>query len=58
MDKEASQAIETALSRLNDMGKIAASSADDRVQLMQGIATVVYYVGYAIVHQLAVGPDK
>ncbi len=58
MDKEASQSLEIAHSRLEALGTIAASSADDKVQLMQGIATVVYHVGYAIVHQLATGPDK
>ena len=50
--------MEIAHRQLEDMGHIAASSADDKVQLMQGVATIVYDVGYAIVHQLAVGPDK
>ena len=58
MDKEASQALEIAHRYLKDMGQITASSADDKAQLMHGVAQVVYHVGYAIVHQLAVGPDK
>ena len=58
MHKEASQALEIAHRYLQDMGQIARSSADDKVQLMHGVAQVVYHVSYAILHQLAAGPDK
>ena len=58
MHEEASQSLEIAHRYIEDMGQIAGSSADDKVQLMHGLAQAVYHVGYAIVHQLAVGPDK
>ena len=58
MDKEASQALEIAHRHVDGITSIVRDTDNDTVHAIGELSKVVYQVGYAIVHQIAVGPDK
>ena len=58
MDKQASSALEEAYRHVDNITYIVRDTDDDTVHAIHELSQVVYHVGFAIVHQLAVGPDK
>ncbi len=58
MHEQADKALQIAHGRLNEMAERADGTTNEQLLLMHEMAQIVYQVGWAIVRQLAAGPDK